>query len=123
MPRAVLLAVVCVLLAWAVLLWGMQRLGMPGVAGAFLIACGLGGGLLGHRVRVAKRVGFGLIAAPTTAVCVWGVALFGAPFEGAGIALAALGALLGLSSAGFGVGIFGLFWLQRRQRALTAPRH
>jgi hypothetical protein len=118
--KAVGLAVPAVLLIWAVLLWGLRHFGPVGVAVAYLTACGVGAGVLGHRVAARQRWRFALAAAPVTAFCVWGLAVFGSAFESVGIAVAALSALLGLAAVGFGLGIFGLF---RLQRAAPPLRH
>jgi hypothetical protein len=118
--RAVLLVVPAVLLIWAVLLWLLRHFGAFGAAGAFLMACGVGAGVLGYRVAASQRVRFGVVAAPVTTSCVWGVAVFGRAFESWEIAVAALAALLGLAGAGFALGIFGLL---RQQRATGSLRH
>jgi len=114
------LSVPLALLTWAVSLWGLLRFGPLGVALAFFVACSVSGAVLGHRVASAERQRFGALAAPTTAGCTWLLAVFGRAFESWEIALAALGALLGLSAAGFGVAIFGLL---RRQRVGRRLRH
>ncbi len=117
---AVMLAVPAVVLAWAVLLWFLSRFGYWGVGVAYVAASALGAGALGHRVVAARRLRFAVAAAPVTAVSVWSVALASGVLEGIGIALAALGALLGLGATGFGLGLLGLFW---RQRVARSPRH
>ena len=118
--RAVLFGVPAVLLVWAVLLWGLRHFGAVGVALAYLVACAVAAAVLGHRVDKARRVRFAVFAAPVAASCAWGVAVFGGAFETVGIAVAALGALLGLGGAGFGLGIFGLL---RRERVRAPLRH
>lgn len=118
--RGALLAVLLALLTWAALLWGLLRFGPAGVALAFFAACGVSGAVLGQRVVAAQRPRFGAVAAPATAGCTWALAVFGGAFESWEIAVAALGALLGLSAAGFGAAIFGLL---RRQRAARGVRH
>lgn len=118
--RAVLLVVPAVLLVWAVLLWPLQRFGTVGAAVAYVLACGVGAGVLGHRVAPAQRRRFAALGAPITALCVGGLAVFSGVFSRAEIAVAALSALLGLGATGFALGIFVLF---RRQRAAARLRH
>lgn len=114
--RAVGVSVVTALLSWAILLWVAQRWGLAGIAVSFVLACGVAGAVVAHRVAPTALRRTALACAALVAGLVWSLALLGGGLCDILTALAALLGLCALSGIGFALGIFGLFW-QRRFRS------